>query len=331
MAWLGAFGAAPGTLGDMDGAVPLARRRAELETRRAQLRAVADGGALVRFERAAACVEPALTALGLTDLGPLYGSPLSANVLRRVRTRDGVLAVLKLAGNGDVGEATTLAAWTAAGVNAVPLLDYGLGRWVPQVVHLLLAAVDGGPLPHSEMAAWTTPVVVTLASAHLPAPTGVRPLAEMLAPRLGAASQVWEQAGLGTPPNILDRVSRSGDATLLHGDPVGMNLLVGRDRVWLLDPAGVEGPAEFDAGRWVARSLAVAGPTALAPLLDTALRADPALRPEVLALCAAVELVLEVRHRVTSPRMFVSLGAAADTFDADTRALVDAARELAST
>ena len=314
----------------MDVAVPLAQRRAELETRCAQLRAVADDGVVVRFERAAASVEPALTALGLTDLGPLYGSPLSANVLRRVRTSEGDSAVLKLAGNGEVGEAVTLAAWTAAGVSAVPLLDHGLGQWVPEVVHLLLAAVDGDPLPHSEMAAWTGPVVLTLARAHVPAPVGVRPLADLLAPRLTIAGRVWERAGLGAPPGVLDRVARAGDGTLLHGDPVGMNLLVDRDRVWLLDPAGVQGPAEFDAGRWVARSLAVAGPAALAPLFDTALRADPSLRPDILALCTAVELVLEVRHRVTSPQMFLSLGAAADTFDADTRVLVGAARELGS-
>ena len=314
----------------MDAPVPPSQRLAELDARRTQLRPRVDAAVLSAFERAAEAVGEALDGLGLVDLGPLLGSPMSPNVLRRVRTSSGDLGVLKLVGTGDLGESATLAAWTEAGVAAVPLLDHGLGRWVPEVVHLLMRDTPGEPMPHTAMAGWTGPVVAALARAHLPAPVGVRPLVELLAPRLTVAAEVWAGAGLGEPPPVLDALVRVADGTLLHGDAVGMNLLLDSDRVWLLDPAGVHGPAEFDAGRWVGRSLATAGPSALVGLLDVSVAADPSLRRDVLDLCVAAELVLEVRHRVTSPDAFVSIGAAADTFDADTRQLVVASRDLAA-
>lgn len=319
-----------GIILNMEPAVLPEQRRAQLAARAEHLSAVANPGSLAAFARASDAVDPALSALGLTDLGPLYGSPLSANVLRSVRTSAGAPAVLKLSGSGETGEAATLAAWTAAGSSAVPLLDHGLGRWVPEVAHLVVGFVDGVPIPHTAMAAWTAPVVTVLAGAHVPTPSGVRPIAEALATRFANAVEVWDEVGLGAAPSVLERLAKAGDDTLLHGDPVGMNLLVDRERVWLLDPAGVSGPAEFDAGRWVGRSLAAAGPAACPALIDTCLRADRTLRADVLALSVAVELVIEVRHRLSNPDMFVTIGAPLATFDADTEALVATAHELAS-
>ena len=307
-----------------------AEQRHELLRRRSlSLRDAASTEVWLTFERAAGALDAYLAGLALEDLGPLSGSPLSPNVLRAVRTSGGRAAVLKLVGEPRTGEAATLAAWTAGGVNSVPLLEHGIGAWTDGVTHLLVGWVPGEPMPHSEMAAATGPVVAVLAGAHLAKPAGVEDLADSLRPRLRTAEQVWSSAGLTPPVRVDELLSDVPGSVLLHGDPVGMNLLVDRGSIRLLDPAGVAGPAEFDAGRWVARSLAVAGPGALAGLTETALRADPSLRPDVLDLCVAVELLIEVRHRITSRDMFLSLGAAASSFDADTATLASASRSLA--
>ncbi|MGW8687248.1 hypothetical protein ACWGNN_40695 [Streptomyces sp. NPDC055817] len=115
------------------------------------------------------------------------------------------------------------------------------------------------------------------------------------------------------------------EPVLLHGDAVGFNLLRSEGELALIDPAGVCGPAEFDAARWVARCLAATGPSTLAALTETALSADPSLSRRLFDMCVAVELVIEVRHRITSPHVFLSIRAPAQTFTADTRRLAKAA------
>ncbi|MEV6701343.1 hypothetical protein AB0M68_29945 [Streptomyces sp. NPDC051453] len=72
-------------------------------------------------------------------------------------------------------------------------------------------------------------------------------------------------------------------------------------------------------------SLTVAGPDALNGLTETALSADPLLQPRRFDACVALELVIEVRHRITSPHIFLNVGAPAQTFAADTRLLAEEA------
>ncbi|MFE4687181.1 hypothetical protein ACFRNJ_41440 [Streptomyces sp. NPDC056721] len=284
------------------------------------------------FERAAEALPAYLAALELTDVGPMAGSPLSANVLREVRLGDGSLAVLKLIGEPQSAEAATLATWTVHRVPCAPLLDHGVGTHAPDVTHLLLGKVPGVSLPHTEMAAATTQVVRLFQQAHLQPPAEVEPLHGFLSPRLHEAVQIWRESGLPSPDDAL-RVLTDPDIepVLLHGDAVGFNLLRSGDELALIDPAGVCGPAEFDAARWVARSLAVTGPGALDALTEVALSADPLLQQTRFDACVAVELVIEVRHRITSPHLFLSVGAPAQTFSADTRLLAEAAtRRLAA-
>ncbi|MFC9537717.1 hypothetical protein ACFT38_45860 [Streptomyces sp. NPDC056975] len=287
---------------------------------------------MASFERAAEALPAYMAALELTDVGPMAGSPLSANVLREVRLGDGSLAVLKLIGEPQSAEAATLAAWTAHRVPCAPLLDHGVGAHVPDVTHLLLGKVPGAALPHTEMAAATAQVVRLFRRAHLQPPAEVEPLHGFLSPRLHEAVQIWRESGLPSPDDAL-RVLTDPDIepVLLHGDAVGFNLLRSGDELALIDPAGVCGPAEFDAARWVARSLAVTGPGALDALTEVALSADPLLQRSRFDACVAVELVIEVRHRITSPHLFLSVGAPAQTFSADTRLLAEAAtRRLAA-
>ena len=66
-----------------------------LADRRETLKA-AGQGRVTSFERAAEALPVYLAALELTDVGPMVGSPLSANVLREVRLGDGSVAVLNL-------------------------------------------------------------------------------------------------------------------------------------------------------------------------------------------------------------------------------------------
>lgn len=305
------------------------QRRAWLDARALSLRSRVSAAVVAKFEIAAAALDPYLDALDVQDLGPLTGSPLSPNVLREVRRRDGSRAVLKLVGEPATGEIATLAAWTHAGVSCVPLLHSGIGIWSPGVTHMLLAHVPGAPLPHRDMPAATTDIVRLLAAAHLAPPHGVEPLAEELRPRLDTAETIWRDADLDPPPHVADQLAGlEGGSVLLHGDPVGMNLLVEGDRACLLDPVGVAGPPEFDAGRWVARCLAVVSHDELGHLTSQARTGDPTLRSDVLDICIAVELVLEVRHRITSPGMFIALGSDPLTFDTQTRAMARTARRL---
>ncbi|MGW2083020.1 hypothetical protein ACWCOW_40115 [Streptomyces sp. NPDC001939] len=60
-------------------------------------------------------------------------------------------------------------------------------------------------------------------------------------------------------------------------------------------------------------------------MTEVALSADPLLQRHRFDACVAVELVIEVRHRITSPHVFLSLRAPAQTFTADTRLLAEAA------
>lgn len=283
------------------------------------------------FERAAAALPTYLAALQLTDVGPMAGSPLSPNVLREVRLGDGSAAVVKLIGEPQHAEAATLAAWTAHRVPCAPLPDHGVGVHAPDVTHLVLGKVPGAGLPHTAMAAATAQVVGVFRQAHLAPPAGVASLRDFLGPRLDAAARVWREAALPSPEGVSHVLADPAiEPVLLHGDAVGFNCLGSGGGLALIDPAGVCGPAEFDAARWVARCLAVTGPGALADLTRTALSADPALDRRVFDLCVAVELVIEVRHRITSPQVFLGVGAPARTFAADTRRLAEAAvRRLA--
>ncbi|MFC8717505.1 aminoglycoside phosphotransferase family protein [Kitasatospora sp. NPDC057198] len=296
-----------------------------LAERRGTLRAAGPERAAL-FERAAAALPGYLAALDLRDTGPLTGSPLSPNVLREVRRADGSAAVLKLIGEPQHAEAATLAAWTAGGVPCAPLLDHGTGTHAPGVTHLLLGLVAGTELPHAQMAAATGEAAALYRRAHLAPPAGVLPLPDFLGPRLDEAAGVWRAAGLPAPDGAAEVLTAlSAEPVLLHGDAVGFNLLRTRAGLALIDPAGVHGPAEFDAARWVARCLAVTGPAALPELTATALRADPSLEPRAFDACVAVELVIEVRHRITSPQVFLRVGAPRRSFDADTRLLAGAA------
>uniref|UniRef100_A0AAU1ULK2 Uncharacterized protein n=1 Tax=Streptomyces sp. NBC_00119 TaxID=2975659 RepID=A0AAU1ULK2_9ACTN len=77
--------------------------------------------------------------------------------------------------------------------------------------------------------------------------------------------------------------------------------------------------------------MAVTGPAALDGLTKAALSADPLLQRPRFDACVAVELVIEVRHRITSPHVFLSVEAPAQTFTIDTRLLAEAAtRRLAA-
>jgi streptomycin 6-kinase len=306
-----------------------AQRRAWLDTRALSLRSRVSPAVVAKFETAAAALDTYLDALQVQDIGPLTGSPLSPNVLRAVTRHDGTQAVLKLVGEPATGEIATLDAWTRAGVSCVPLLDSGVGTWSPEVTHMLLARVPGAPMTHRHMPSATSDIVRLLASAHLAPPPGVAALADELRPRLDTAEAIWRDAGLDPPSRVADQLAGiDGDRVLLHGDPVGMNLLVQADRAWLLDPAGVAGPVEFDAGRWVARCLAVASHDELGHLTSQAMLGDPTLRPNVLDACIAVELILEVRHRITSPDMFIAIGSDPATFDSQTRAMASTASRL---
>ncbi|MGW2082614.1 hypothetical protein ACWCOW_37895 [Streptomyces sp. NPDC001939] len=222
---------------------------------------------LVGLDLRATTINTAIAAL-VRDAGVddrVAGSPLSANVLREVRLGDGSLAVLKLIGEPQSAEAATLAAWTAHRVPCAPLLDHGVGAHVPDVTNPLLGKVLGSELPHAEMAAATATaqVVRLFRRAHLKPPAEVEPLHGFLSPRLHEAVQIWRESGLPPPDDAL-RVLTDPDIepVLLHGDAVGFNLLRSGDELALIAPAGVYGPAEFDAARWVARCLAVTGPGA---------------------------------------------------------------------
>ena len=186
------------------------RRRAWLDARALSLRSRVPPAVVAKFEIASAALDTYLDALAVEDIGPLTGSPLSPNVLRAVRRRDGSQAVLKLVGEPATGEIATLAAWTRAGVACVPLLHSGVGIWSPEVTHMLLARVPGAPMAHRDMPSATRDIVQLLASAHLAPPLGVELLADELRPRLDTAETIWRDAGLDprlkSPTNL--RASR---------------------------------------------------------------------------------------------------------------------------
>lgn len=301
------------------------------ESRAADLRGRVPDGSMRKFWRAAEALPDYLELLQLDDLGPMFGSPLSVNVLREVRLPDGDRGVLKLIGEPVVGEALALSAWAKAGVACPPLLDFGVSQWSPGVTHLLLGWVSGEPMTHIDMPEATDGVCRLLASAHVQPPEELPTLTQVLSAGLEKAMRAWSEAGLELPRRVFSAaIEIPGPAVLLHGDPVGPNLLVREGRRVLLDPVGCAGPAEFDAGRWVARCLAVVHPSALPSLTQVALAADPTLRPEVLDRCIGLELVLEVGHRLENPSAFLSVGADPDTFAENTSLLIAAALERIS-
>lgn len=124
--------------------------------------------------------------------------------------------------------------------------------------------------------------------------------------------------GWGNPPSRPDGLLATSFRPLSGGDADGPACRPGPTTLW---PGGPRvrsrpGPAHKPA------------PDALAGLTETDLRADPTLRPDVLDLCVAVELLIEVRHGITSRDMILSLGAPAASFDTDTAALAAASRLL---
>ena len=124
------------------------------------------------------------------------------------------------------------------------------------------------------------------------------------------------------------REIEAGDQRLLHGDAVGMNMLLTASGPALIDPAGVWGPREFDAARWVVRGLAVAHPSTLDARLEEALCADDTLEEEVLQICAGVELALEAHQRMVNPQMFLTSSGPLGDFDERVALMVSKAQHF---
>lgn len=286
---------------------------------------------LQRFASLAAALALEMNAYDLADVAMLSGSPISLNVVRKVRTRDGLVGVLKLTPGSYQGEAATLTAWNAAGL-ACPLVLHSEHRsdGLAPYSSLLVSWVDGAPVPHVAMPQYLSGAVRGYREAHIEPPEGLVPPSQLLGTRLDAASEALSVRGFSTPVDLRAcmRVVEQHDHRLLHGDAVGMNTLRTAGGLALIDPAGVRGPREFDAARWVVRSLAVAHPSTLHGGLKEALRADRDLNEEVLRICAGIELALEAHQRMMNPQMFLALSGPLPDFDERTTLMISASRRL---
>lgn len=282
--------------------------------------------------RAAEAVPVIARALDLRVEGDLHGSPLSPNALRLVRTSEDELAVLKVVPGLVAGEIEALKSWTSAGVPCPAVLSHGRGTIVTGVTHLLLSHVSGTPVTHLDMPDWTPTVVAAVSRGHIDAPPTAVLLADFLRPRVARFLAVWKANDLPTLGDVETVLAGMGPGDrLLHGDLVGLNLLTTSSRaVTFIDPVGLRGPAEFDAGRWIGRCHVSLGAAGLQDLIHAAPLADPSLDDRLLGRCVGVELVIEVAHRTTQPAIFLNLGATPLGFAARTADLAELAVDLLS-
>lgn len=169
-----------------------------------------------------------------------------------------------------------------------------------------------------------------LRSGHLEVTEGMSALSDHLRSRLAAAIAALADAGFSPIGQVEALLADAVEPppVLLHGDIVGHNLLRHDGSIVMLDPAGVSGPAEFDAARWIARSLVAPGPSMLSQLRSEALAADKTLASDVLDHCLGIELLIEIGYRLTTPAVLIENGAPEATFDDDTQQLVRQARRL---
>lgn len=201
---------------------------------------------------------------------------------------------------------------------------------MPDVTHLLLSHVSGTPVTHLDMPEWTPTVIAAIRRGHVDAPPAAVPLSEFLRPRLVRFLALWETNDLPTPGDVETVLAGVGDGDrLLHGDLVGLNLLATPARtVTFIDPVGLRGPAESDAGRWIGRCHVTLDATGIQDLIHAAHVADPSLEDRRLAHCVGVELIIEIAHRATLPAIFLDLGATPVGFAARTAELAELAVAL---
>jgi hypothetical protein len=157
----------------------------------------------------------------------------------------------------------------------------------------------------------------------------MRTLESYYTPKLKSSEQAWLTAGYNPPTearSILGMLSSRHE--LIHGDPSGRNMLMNSSQLTLLDPIGVEGAAEFDAGRWIARCAAMSAPCELGELIAMAEKADPSLDRGRLLWCVGLALMSEVRYRILMPTYYQNLGASPVGFDAYTRHLSNVTSDL---
>lgn len=90
-----------------------------------------------------------------------------------------------------------------------------------------------------------------------PAPSGLPDISAWLSRRLTDPDIADLPPGRGPAPlfertrglELLEQLLRDGGCTsLCHGDVSRGNVLLGKDRLWLIDPRGVTGEVEYDAG-----------------------------------------------------------------------------------
>jgi streptomycin 6-kinase len=189
--------------------------------------------------------------------------------------------------------------------------------------------LSGSAITHDCMASATRRAVALYSAGHVDAgQLDLIPVSEYLRDRLSQADQALSELGRDARLSLASRLQslEAQRQTTIHGDAVGMNVLTRSEGLALIDPAGVSGPPEFDAARWIVRSVAIEDPDNLPELIQQALAADADLDSAALEICVGIALVLEAHQRNKNKPMFLALGAPASDFGDRTARMVQAAR-----
>lgn len=219
----------------------------------AQFGVLAGGGHAAEAADAFAVLAELLRALGVVDGGRL-GLVDSRNHARRVEHPRFGACVLKLTVVAVGDEVGALAAWNDAGLGGrvVPALhDHGTcAGWAWSVQQRCPGRA--GWVNEPLLATGDALAVCDVLHVPLPAGHGFGDVRDRLDRRLGALAGT-ELAG---PARVVrDAVAGlEAGSVLVHGDFAANNVLAGAGSPVVIDPAGLAGPAEYDAARWIARS-----------------------------------------------------------------------------
>ena len=183
------------------------------------------------------------------DFGSLTTSE-SRNLVRRVRLRDGVQAVVKVVGNTrEPGEGEVLKGWHHSGLPCVEPINWGYQRVLvgdgdATAAFLLTNHVPNSPDAHElqNAADQVGDLTVWLQQFHRcdVRPNTVRTWMQRLAPHLQEVLPVIRRNELTEPTawkRKLGWLSECGRA-IVHGDPAPSNIVIGSSGRILLDPPG---------------------------------------------------------------------------------------------
>ncbi|GEL48056.1 hypothetical protein CHO01_31720 [Cellulomonas hominis] len=269
-------------------------------------------GAGLWLRHAQASVRAAAAILDLELEPPHPGAGRSLVVPARTPRGDRVAVRVDLPGNLHLPEVTAIG-------------DAGVG---PRVVHADQAAglsvVQWLPGKHPNPSSLGASAAVGRTLSRLratPAPSGARPVQDVIGHFLDVAVQRARRAGLEDLPRLLAAdVERSVELAhvdvLAHGDLTAGNVLLHEGRAWLIDADPYAGPIERDLATWILR---VEDGQRLAAHAAAALRALTDVDVELLEWLVAVAARTFVAYRASLHRD-VPAAAAAVALDHTARA-----------